>query len=355
MSACVKLRYSPYLCPMLENKSKTDLASLGEFGLIKHLTGGIKLQHATSLKGVGDDAAVIAGNDDNVTLLTTDLLLEGIHFDLRYVPLKHLGFKAVAVNLSDICAMNGKPKQILVGIGLSSRFPLEAVEELYEGIHAACKKYKIDLIGGDTTSSKAGLTISITAIGEAKKEDVVYRNGANTGDLICVSGDLGGAYLGLLLLEREKEVFLQHPGAQPDLEGNDYILERQLKPEPRTDIVQLLTDLGIRPTSMIDISDGLGSELYHICTQSEKGCRIYDEKLPIDPTAADKAREFNLDEKHSEERDQRHWQSLFQHPGCAGRDCGSRFWQPHLDGDAAEDFTKRRRVAHRKRMAALSA
>ena len=282
---------------MLENKSKTDLASLGEFGLIKHLTGNIELQHASSLKGVGDDAAVIDNNNSegNVTLLTTDLLIEGIHFDLRYVPLKHLGYKAVTVNLSDICAMNGKPKQILVSIGLSSRFPLEAVEELYEGIHAACKKYNIDLIGGDTSSSKSGLTLSLTAIGEAKKADVVYRNGAKPNDLICVSGDLGGAYLGLLLLEREKEVFLQHPGAQPDLEGNDYILERQLKPEPRTDVVQLLADLGVKPTSMIDISDGLGSELFHLCTQSETGCRIYDEKLPMDPSAVEKAQEFNLD------------------------------------------------------------
>jgi len=280
---------------MFENKSRTELSALGEFGLIRHLTSSIETQHADTLKGVGDDAAVLDKSDGNVTLISTDMLLEGPHFDLSYVPLKHLGYKAAVVNFSDICAMNGKPKQLLVSLGLSSRFPVEAVEELYEGLLLACKKYKVDLVGGDTSSSKSGLVLSLTAIGEAKKEDVVYRSGAQPNDLICVSGDLGAAYLGLLLLEREKQVFLEHPGAQPDLEGNDYILERQLKPEARIDLVQYLKEAGVKPTSMIDISDGLASELFHICTQSNTGCTIYEEKLPMDPGALDAAREFNLD------------------------------------------------------------
>ncbi|TND09468.1 MAG: thiamine-monophosphate kinase [Bacteroidetes bacterium] len=284
-----------YLCTMLENKTRTELSSLGEFGLIRHLTSSIELKHTSSLKGVGDDAAVIDKGDGNVLLVSTDMLLEGVHFDLAYVPLKHLGYKAAAVNISDICAMNGTAKQMLVSFGASSRFSLEAIEELYEGIYLACRKYNVDVVGGDTSSSKTGLTISITVIGEAKKENVVYRSGAQEKDLLCVSGDLGSAYLGLLLLEREKQVFVAHPGAQPDLEGNDYILERQLKPDPRTDIIQLFAELGIKPTSMIDISDGLASEIMHLCTQSEKGCTIYDEKLPIDPSSSDKAHEFNLD------------------------------------------------------------
>lgn len=280
---------------MFDNKATTNISSLGEFGLIRHLTSAIETKHSDTLKGVGDDAAVIEKGDGNVSLVSTDMLMEGVHFDLSYVPLKHLGFKAAAVNFSDICAMNGTPKQLLVSMALSSRFPLEAVEELYEGILLACKKYNVDLAGGDTCSSKSGLALSLTIIGEAKKEDVVYRNGAKVNDLLCVSGDLGSAYLGLLLLEREKQVFLEHPTAQPDLEGNDYILERQLKPEPRTDIVQLLQERGVKPTSMIDISDGLASEIMHLCTQSGTGCAIYEEKLPMDPGAIEKAKEFGLD------------------------------------------------------------
>src|SRR5690606_34817027 len=224
-----------------------------------------------------------------------DLLLEGIHFDLRYVPLKHLGYKAVQVNLSDIYAMNGMATQITFSIGLSSKFPLEAVEELYAGALLACTKYQVDLVGGDTSASKQGLVISVTSIGYAKTEDIVYRNGAQEGDLVCVSGDLGGAYVGLQLLEREKRIFLENPDIQPDLEGKDYIVERQLKPEARKDIVQLLTSLGVKPTAMIDVSDGLASEILHICDASGKGCRIYEDKIPIDPMTYDTAREFALD------------------------------------------------------------
>ncbi|HTL80959.1 MAG TPA: thiamine-phosphate kinase [Bacteroidia bacterium] len=280
---------------MLENNTRTEISQLGEFGLIKHLTQHIKLQHEDTFKGVGDDAAVIDKGNGMVTLVSTDMLVEGIHFDLTYVPLKHLGYKAATVNFSDICAMNGMPKQLLVSIAISSRFPLDAVEELYAGIHAACNNYKVDLVGGDTTSSTSGLVISCTIIGEAKKEDVVYRNGAKEKDLICVTGDLGGAYTGLLLLEREKEVYKSNPGAQPDLEGNDYILERQLKPEARIDVIEMLKDRGVKPTSMIDISDGLASELLHLCTQSELGANLYEEKIPIDPMTFERARSFNLD------------------------------------------------------------
>jgi thiamine-monophosphate kinase len=271
----------------------TEIADLGEFGLIKHLTEKIKLKNSSSKKGVGDDAAVLSyGNKE--TLLTTDLLLEGIHFDLTYVPLKHLGYKAAVVNFSDIYAMNGQPKQIVVSIGISNRFKVEDVEEIYSGILLACDKYGVDLVGGDTSSSLTGLTISITCLGEGEKEKIVYRNGAKNTDLICVSGDLGAAYMGLQLLEREKRVFANNPDAQPDFKGKDYIIGRQLKPEARMDIIKKLSEKDILPTSMIDISDGLSSELMHICEQSEVGCRVYEENIPIDYETAVMADEFNM-------------------------------------------------------------
>lgn len=281
---------------MLENNARTELSSLGEFGLIKELTRHIEMKNSSSIKGVGDDAAVINyTNTDTVTLVSTDMLVEGVHFDLTYVPLKHLGYKSAVVNFSDIYAMNGQPKQIVVSLALSSRFSLEAVEELYAGIYLACEKYGVDVVGGDTTSSLSGLIINITVLGEADKNKVVYRNGAKEGNLLCVSGDLGGAYMGLQILEREKAVFKENPNIQPDLEGKDYILERQLKPEARKDIVKLFHDLNLQPTSMIDISDGLASEILHICTQSETGCELYEEKIPFDQQTYDTARQFNLD------------------------------------------------------------
>lgn len=279
---------------MFENKERTDIASLGEFGLIDYLTKNIKLTQTTTLKGAGDDAAVLdfAGKK---TLISTDLLLEGIHFDLAYTPLKHLGYKAIQVNLSDIYAMNATASQVTVSIGISSKFPLEAVEELYSGMLLACDKYGVDIIGGDTSSSKQGLIISVTSIGYADEKDITYRNTAEEGDLICVSGDLGGAYMGLQILEREKRIFLENPNIQPDLEGKDYIIERQLKPDARKDIIEILRDFAVKPTSMIDISDGLSSELIHLCSQSDKGCNLYEEKIPIDPMTYETAREFNLD------------------------------------------------------------
>jgi len=277
-----------------DNSADVELSQLGEFGLIKHLTEQIELVQDSSIKGVGDDAAVI-DNKDLLTVVSTDMLTEGVHFDLSYVPLKHLGYKSVVVNLSDIYAMNAEPKQILVSFAISNRFKLTAVEELYNGMLMACKKYKVDLVGGDTTSSLSGLVISITAIGAAKKENLAYRNGAKQGNLLCVSGDLGGAYMGLQVLEREKAVFKENPKLQPDLEGKDYILERQLKPEARRDIVELLRELKITPTAMIDVSDGLSSEILHLCTQSDLGVELYEEKIPIDPLTFDTAREFNLD------------------------------------------------------------
>lgn len=280
---------------MLENTARTELKELGEFGLIKHLTEFVEIQHSSTSKGIGDDAAVIKYDNDKSTVVSTDMLVEGIHFDLTYVPLKHLGYKAVMVNLSDICAMNATPKHITVSIAASNRFSVEALEELYAGMLFACKKYEIDLIGGDTTSNSSGLIISITAIGDAKAENIVYRNGAQEKDLLCVSGDLGGAYMGLQVLEREKFVFKDNPNLQPDLVGNDYILERQLKPEARVDIVELFRTLNIKPTSMIDVSDGLASEILHICNQSNLGCELYEEKIPIDPQTYDRAREFDLD------------------------------------------------------------
>jgi thiamine-monophosphate kinase len=279
---------------MFDNKEKTNIEELGEFGLIDHLTKNIKIVQQSTLKGVGDDAAMLDFKGKKV-LVSTDMLLEGIHFDLAYTPLKHLGYKAVQVNLSDIYAMNGTAAQVTVSIGISSKFPLEAVEELYEGIYLACEKYNVDLIGGDTTSSKQGLVISVTAIGYADEKDVTYRSGAEDGDLICVSGDLGGAYVGLQLLEREKLIYLENPNIQPDLEGKDYIVERQLKPEARKDVIDLLKGIDVKPTSMIDVSDGLASEILHICKQSNKGCNLYEDKIPLDPMTYETAREFNLD------------------------------------------------------------
>jgi len=279
---------------MFDNKEKTNIEALGEFGLINHLTKNIELVQKSTLKGVGDDAAVLDPAGKKV-LISTDMLLEGIHFDLAYTPLKHLGYKAIQVNLSDIYAMNGIATQVTVGIGMSSKFPIEAIEEIYEGIYIACEKYGVDLVGGDTSSSKQGLVLSVTSIGYANPEDITYRDGAQEGDLICVSGDLGGAYVGLQLLEREKQVYLENPNIQPDLEGKDYIVERQLKPEARKDIVELLIDIDVKPTSMIDVSDGLASEIMHICKQSQKGCSIYEEKIPIDPMTYETAREFGLD------------------------------------------------------------
>jgi thiamine-monophosphate kinase len=275
--------------------SKTALSNLGEFGLIRRLTSGFVLQNKETIKGIGDDAAVIRPSADTDTLVSTDMLLEGVHFDLTYMPLKHLGYKAAVVNFSDIYAMNGQPKQLFVSLACSNRFPVEALEQLYEGISMACKAYNVDLAGGDTTSSKAGLILSLSVTGEVDRGKAVLRNGAQIGDLLVVSGDLGGAYVGLQLLEREKDVFMEHPEAQPDLEGNDYILERQLKPEARRDVIEYLREICLQPTAMIDISDGLSSEILHICAQSNVGCKLYEEKIPIDPTSYAMAREFGLD------------------------------------------------------------
>jgi len=281
---------------MLEDKNSqsTPLSSLGEFSLIDHLTKDFKITHSSTIKGVGDDAAVLELNEKQL-VVTTDLLIEDVHFDLSYMPLKHLGYKAVMVNLSDIYAMNADASQITVSIAMSNRFPLEAIEELYAGIKLASEIYKVDLIGGDTTSSKTGLMISITALGEAKTEDIVYRYGAKPNDLLVVSGDLGGAYMGLQVLEREKEVFKVNPNNQPDLEPYTYIVERQLKPEARKDIIKLLKDLEVRPTSMIDVSDGLSSETIHLCKQSKLGCDLYENKIPLDPQVISTCEEFNID------------------------------------------------------------
>lgn len=279
----------------MSEEKRTELSELGEFGLIDELTKDIVLYNESSILGVGDDAAVIERNETEYTLISTDMLVEGVHFNLMYSPLKHLGYKAVVVNISDICAMNGKAEQITVSLALSNRFPKEAIEELYDGIKLACKVCNVDLVGGDTTSSLSGLIISITAIGKVAKDKVVYRNGAKENDLIVVTGDLGAAYLGLQVLEREKEVYKANPEIQPDLDGFDYLLERQLKPEARKDVVELLEKLETKPTSMIDISDGLASEIFHLCKQSGTGATIYDEKLPIDTKVATTAIDFNID------------------------------------------------------------
>ncbi len=281
---------------MLEDKKqeRTSLATLGEFGLIEHLTKNFSIHHASTLKSVGDDAAVLDFKDKKV-VLTTDMLVEGVHFDLSYMPLKHLGYKAVVANLSDIYAMNAEATQIVVSIAVSNRFSLEALEDLYDGIRLAAQRFKVDLVGGDTTSSKTGLIISITALGKASAEEIVYRDGAKANDLLVVSGDLGGAYMGLQVLEREKEVFKVNPNSQPDLEPYSYIVERQLKPEARKDIVELLKKMGVKPTAMIDISDGLSSEILHLCKQSIVGCKLYEDKIPLDPTVITACEEFQID------------------------------------------------------------
>ncbi|KXN98205.1 thiamine-monophosphate kinase [Aequorivita aquimaris] len=282
---------------MFENKdnSTTNIENLGEFGLIDHLTKNFKIKQKSTVKGVGDDAAVISCDSKKEMVVTTDLLLEGVHFDLSYVPLKHLGYKAVVVNLSDVYAMNAEPSQITVSVAVSNRFPVEALEELYAGIQAAAKIYNIDLVGGDTTSSTTGLLISITALGTVNKGDAVYRSGAKENDLLVVTGDLGAAYMGLQVLEREKEVFKVNPNSQPDLEPYSYLVERQLKPEARKDIPALLKELGVKPTAMIDISDGLSSEILHICNNSKVGCNLYEDKIPLDPQVISACEEFNLD------------------------------------------------------------
>jgi len=281
---------------MIEDKNpqRTSIAQLGEFGLIDHLTKNFEINQESTLKGIGDDAAVLDFGTKK-TVISTDLLIEGVHFDLAYMPLKHLGYKAVVVNLSDICAMNAKPTQITVSVAVSNRFPLEALEELYEGIARASKEYKVDVIGGDTTSSQKGMIISITALGEADENEIVYRNGAKATDLLIVTGDIGAAYMGLQVLEREKQVFQVNPNSQPDLDAYTYLIERQLKPEARTDIRTLLHALEIQPTAMIDVSDGISSEIMHLCKQSNIGCNLYEDKLPLDPQFISVCEEFNID------------------------------------------------------------
>ena len=280
---------------MEENKNEqfTPLSKLGEFGLIEHLTQKFPLRNASSIKGIGDDAAVLEMLDKH-TVVSSDLLVEGVHFDFTYVPPQHLGYKAVVVNLSDIYAMNARPTQIIVSIAISNRFGVEFVEKIYEGIRHACEVYEVDLVGGDTSSSFSGMTISVTAIGEAQEDEIVYRNGAKPNDLLVVSGDLGGAYLGLQLLEREKSVYEADKNMQPDLTGNEYVLERQLKPEARKDVYDILKALEVKPTSMIDISDGLSSEVIHLCKQSKTGVQLFEEKIPIDPNVYRLCEEFQL-------------------------------------------------------------
>lgn len=273
---------------------RTDVNTLGEFGLIDHLTKEFPLRQPSSLRGIGDDAAVIE-NGDFCTVVSTDMLVEGIHFDLAYTPLKHLGYKAVVVNLSDIYAMNALPKQITVSLAMSNRFSVEALEELYAGIRLACETYDVDLVGGDTTSSPKGLTISVTAIGQGEKEKLCYRSGARVGDLICITGELGGAYLGLQLLEREKQIWLEHPEVQPDFDKQTYAIGRQLKPEARRDMIETFHKIGLRPTSMIDISDGLASELFHICKQSKVGALLEESGVPMNQEAQLLALQFKLD------------------------------------------------------------
>lgn len=278
---------------MSENK-RTELNQLGEFELINRITAGFELYHEDTIKSIGDDAAVI-DNGDQMTLVSTDLMIEGIHFDLMYTPLKHLGYKSIVTNLSDIYAMNGTPRQITVSLAVSNRFSLEAVEELYSGMRSACKRYKVDLVGGDTSSSHKGLFISVTAIGQASVHEIVYRNTALPGDILCVSGDLGGAYIGLQILEREKAIFLENPDFKPELEDNAYVLGRQLKPEPRADVINALKQAGIKPTSMIDISDGLASDLLHICTQSNVGAVIKEAQVPIHTVTEQQTVKFRMD------------------------------------------------------------
>ena len=281
---------------MLENKDQktTSIASLGEFGLIEHLTKHFKINQESTIKSIGDDAAVLDFKDKKA-VISTDLLIEGVHFDLSYMPLKHLGYKAIVANVSDICAMNAVPTQVTVSVAVSNRFPLEAMEELFAGITLAANAYNVDVIGGDTTSSQKGLIISITAIGEANLDEIAYRSGAQQTDLLVVSGDLGAAYMGLQVLEREKQVFQVNPNNQPILDDYTYLIERQLKPEARNDVKELLEKLEVKPTSMIDISDGLSSEVMHICKQSKLGCNLYEEKIPVDPQLINVCEEFNVD------------------------------------------------------------
>lgn len=276
-----------------EKTSFTSLDDLGEFGLIDRLTDGLKFHDNSTQVGVGDDAAVI-NHEGYRTLVSTDLLVEGIHFDMVYTPLKHLGYKSAVVNFSDIYAMNGTPTQIVIGLAVSNRYSVEALDEFYAGLRLACENYGVDLVGGDTTSSKSGMMISITVIGKAKEEDIVYRSGAKPNDLLCVSGDLGGAYMGLLILEREKAEYLANPKMQPQLKGLDYILQRQLRPEARKDIIEIFREEGIKPTSMIDISDGLASEILHLCKASGTGCQLYEEKIPLDPLTVKTSKEFQI-------------------------------------------------------------
>lgn len=277
----------------MSNEKTTPISELGEFGLIEHLTKNFSTKNSSTKKSIGDDAAVLDYGTKK-TVITTDLLAEGIHFDLMYMPLKHLGYKSIVVNLSDVYAMNAKPKQVLVSLALSSRFTVEAVSEIYAGIEHACNVYRVDLIGGDTTSSQSGLVISVTAIGEADEENIVYRNGAKPGDLICVTGDLGAAFLGLQILEREKRIWLEHPGVQPEL-GNEYLIQRQLKPEARKDIIELFEELNLKPTAMLDVSDGIASDLKHLCKQSNVGCEINEAAVPIAETTYNTALELNFD------------------------------------------------------------
>ncbi len=275
-------------------EERTEIADLGEFGLIEHLTRNIEIHNATTILGVGDDAAVI-DQFGKQTVISTDLLIEGVHFDLMYTPLKHLGYKSVVVNVSDIYAMNATPTQITMSIAFSNRFSLEALDEFYEGVYAACEKYKVDLVGGDTTTSQKGFVISVTAIGEVAPDKFVKRSTAKKGDLLCVTGYLGGAFLGLTLLEREKKIYLENPKIQPDLEGEKYIVERMLKPEARKDIIEFFDDSSIAPTAMMDVSDGLSSEILHICKQSELGCVIYEDKIPVHEDSRNAAFKFGLD------------------------------------------------------------
>ncbi|MES2619540.1 MAG: thiamine-phosphate kinase [Bacteroidota bacterium] len=279
---------------MTEDKKVTQIGELGEFGLIERLTKNFENVNASTIKSVGDDAAVI-DNKGKKTVVSTDLLVEGIHFDLVYTPLKHLGYKSVVVNLSDIYAMNAQPKQITVSLAVSSKFSVEALEELYEGIKHACKSYKVDLVGGDTTSSLSGLVISVTAIGEANEEDIIYRNGAKVGDLVCVTGDLGGAFLGLQILEREKSIFLEHPNVEPEFDNADALIARQLKPEARKDVIQYFKEMNLKPTAMMDLSDGLSSDIFHICKQSGMGCELNEAAIPVSEEAYNMALKFNLD------------------------------------------------------------
>ncbi len=279
---------------MSEQKKVTPVGAIGEFGLIEKLTAGFSSVNSSTLKGVGDDAAVI-NNGGKQIVVSTDLLVEGIHFDIMYTPLKHLGYKSVVVNLSDIYAMNAQPKQITVSLAISSRYTVEALEELYEGISLACKNYKVDLVGGDTTSSLKGLIISVTAIGEADEADLVYRSGAKEGDLVCVTGDLGAAYLGLQILEREKRIYLEHPDLQPELENADYLIGRQLKPEARKEVIQFFKEFDLKPTAMMDLSDGLSSDIFHLCKQSGVGCELNEPAIPVSEDAYNMALKFNLD------------------------------------------------------------